>query len=187
MRLFIQVAFLVFMFSQKAASCDLEIEEGEGRKELQQKLNCLSLKIEANSSTPIATIIASHLTPTQMKEIYGNSWVLADGSNVSADSKYFEATKLDAVPDLRGVFLRGMNEGRSDGREDPESERQIGSFQDHMIASHNHPLPYQKHSLANGKGAGNLESGGSNTSTSNRGGPETRPRNVAVYFYIRVN
>ncbi|WP_299253699.1 tail fiber protein [uncultured Cytophaga sp.] len=41
------------------------------------------------------------------------------------------------VPDLRGVFLRGINDGRSDTYADP-STRAIGSMQDDAYATHNH-------------------------------------------------
>jgi len=41
------------------------------------------------------------------------------------------------VPDLRGVFLRGINDGRSDAYADP-STRAIGTMQDDAYQTHNH-------------------------------------------------
>jgi len=56
-----------------------------------------------------------------------------------------------------------------------------------MLGAHNHALPFKKHGLANGKGEGNLQTGEPHVSTLNAGGTETRPNNVAVYFYIKIN
>jgi hypothetical protein len=110
-------------------------------------------------------------------------WVLADGR--TSTTEYFQATGKANVPDLRGQFLRGMNEGRSDGRQDPEgSGREAGSYQADTLKSHSH-----LENLASGNGG--IHSGGSygvinQVQTGKTGGAETRPRNMTVYWYVKV-
>ena len=59
------------------------------------------------------------------------------------------ATQSFKLPDLRGVFLRGVNEERNDDYMDPEKDsrpsskgisNEVGSYQMDSIQSHNHSL-----------------------------------------------
>lgn len=59
----------------------------------------------------------------------------------------------------------------------------IGSFQDHMFASHTHT--YAIGITLNGGIALQAQNTATNTSTSAAGGSETRPRNVYVKFFIK--
>lgn len=132
---------------------------------------------------PIGTVLA---TMVQMDTLNG-IWVLADGE--SATMEYFEATGENKVPDLRGMFLRGLNEERNDGKEDPDPDfegniRVVGSYQADTLKSHSH-----LENLAAGNGG--IHSGGSfgvinQVQTGKTGGAETRPRNIAVYWYVKV-
>ena len=128
---------------------------------------------------PIGTVLA---TMVQMDTLNG-IWVLADGR--AATMEYFEATGENKVPDLRGMFLRGLNEGRVDGKEDPEGTgRTAGSFQADTLKSHSH-----LENLASGNGG--IHSGGSygvinQVQTGKTGGAETRPRNMAIFWYVKV-
>lgn len=145
------------------------------------KMDSLAKRIESleTMTLPIGAVIAS------MKEIdtSGGIWVLADGR--TATTAYFQATGKANVPDLRGMFLRGLNEGRDDGSQDPEgSTREAGDFQVDTLKSHSH-----LENLATGNGG--CYSGGSYGSpnsiqTGLTGGAETRPRNCAVYWYVKV-
>lgn len=89
------------------------------------------------------------------------------------------------VPDLRGEFVRSLDDGRG-----VDSGRGIGSFQSHQIQTHNHQLN------GNAYGSGAQENGAPsalddwNTRgmirwTHNAGGNETRPRNVAMLACIK--
>lgn len=185
MKTIIIIFFLIF--SLNSFACDVTIKEGMGRAELQKKLECLKKVAESGASIPIGTIISSYLTPAQIKANYGDSWLLADGRKVNVETAFFRVTGSEKLPDLRGVFLRGINEGRKDTNQDPDGERYVGSFQKQLVGTHNHSLPYKKHGLANGKGSSNLQLGAPSIYTDNSSGVETRPNNVAVYFYIKVN
>lgn len=85
-----------------------------------------------------------------------------------------------ALPDLRGEFVRGWDDGRG-----VDSARVFGSSQADEIKTHSHVLFGTNTSAG---GAGSREPGpvsGTNTSTQATGGTETRPRNIALLFCIK--
>lgn len=157
---------------------------------------------------PVGTVVASFLTPEQFAGAIGEqvgddatnrTWILADGRDVSG-TDYAKTAGSNAVPDLRGMFLRGLNAGRSDGKEDPGNlytdpkyERQPGNFQDEAVGIHDHEFAW----FPEEKGSSRLPAtwfGGATESQTDifnpirpTPGPETRPKNVAVYYYIRIN
>jgi len=165
------------------------------RSDLVTALLCIEQSRSGPSALPVGTIVASMLSPTEFAQEVGDPavfdarvsrWTLANGRDVSL-SKYKTAALSLTVPDLRGMFLRGMNHGRNDGLQDPESNRLAGSTQRDELKKHSHELAVGWHGLASGKGTGNLESGKPPASTQASGGDETRPRNVAVHYYVKIN
>lgn len=114
------------------------------------------------------------------------SWALLDGRSIS-NTKLSQLLNTDKLPDARGMFIRGMQAGRNDGLGDPESKRSVGSFQADELKSHSH-----EYQASNGGPEGTNPDGGHgvaayNKSTSINGGIETRPQNIAVYTYIKIN
>lgn len=101
-----------------------------------------SLLVSADKSkvddSPIGHIISAMLTESQFRAIHGSGWVLADGRS-AVGSKYASVTAASTIPDLRGMTLRGLNNGgsalgaRADGKQDPDS-RTLGSDQGHATA-----------------------------------------------------
>jgi phage-related tail fiber protein len=96
------------------------------------------------------------------------------------------------VPDLRGEFIRGWDNGRG-----VDSGRALGSGQGHAFASHNHIL-YTEYGTAPTNtssstyiapnGQYNQISPGSypnSVSIASTGGSETRPRNIALLACIK--
>jgi len=85
------------------------------------------------------------------------------------------------VPDLRGEFIRGWDNGRG-----VDTGRALGSTQADEFKSHNHEV---------GRGGTAQQGGGAATpqanvttndiSSSSTGGTETRPRNVALMYCIK--
>lgn len=90
------------------------------------------------------------------------------------------------VPDLRGEFLRGLDDGRS-----VDAGRTLGSGQADSFKSHSHELVLASSVGATYNGVGGSPSAGwSSTVTTNvpqgsAGGTETRPRNVAMLACIK--
>lgn len=82
------------------------------------------------------------------------------------------------LPDLRGEFIRGFDNGRG-----VDNGRAIGSYQADAFKSHSHGW-----SVSGGSVLGATSTGGAdlyNQSTSSVGGNETRPRNIAMMFCIK--
>lgn len=165
-------------------------------------------------NTPMGTIVTSYLDPSQFYDASGSNqnnpggqwlpntsiWSPADGRPVPG-SKFAAVTGQQDVPDLRGVFLRCLNVidpaqpiALNPSRSDPDGTgRTAGSFQVDGFASHVHPynVPNWTVSTGNGPYPDGLTYHGGEVNTQYQsaatGGSETRPRNVAVYYYIRIN
>jgi hypothetical protein len=139
-----------------------------------------------------------------------DGWLLCDGSsyNTIEYADLYDAIGANwgtvhpdsfRVPDLRSVFLRGVNHGSADGFTDPDAGtrisrhaggnigNQVGSYQDDQFESHNH---LNKTTFIV-DGVGGRYSGGSwgaysqNPAILNSGGNETRPQNAYVNYIIK--
>ncbi len=128
-----------------------------------------------------------------------DGWIKANGAAVSrsAYGQLFTAigTTYGAgdgsttfnVPDLRGEFVRGMDDGRG-----VDSGRSIGSSQGHAYQTHNHGIVvktgYYNDNAGTYAPTGTYPSRntmGTWTSDNAGGGNETRPRNVAMLACIK--
>jgi microcystin-dependent protein len=101
------------------------------------------------------------------------------------------------VPDLRGLFLRGVNDSKGGAFIDPEATQRVsqnggnvgnkvGSVQTDTIQKHAHTFT-AAHGVVAAKvfqGTGGTEFGESGRSTDLFGGAETRPKNAYVYYLI---
>ena len=158
---------------------------------------------------PIGTIVPSMLDPNEFAEAVGDpnrtTWVLADGNDIT-DSQYGKLSKKKNTPDLRGMFLRGVNEGRKDGKQDSKATRTAGDYQADALQQHGHATTaiwpvtgYLKKAYPrwdadkpgytahpDGKNAPQVRLSVT-TVTGPKAEAETRPKNVAVYFYIKIN
>ena len=159
-------------------------------------------KVVDNNLIPIGAVIGSMLPPAEFYRQAGldstyvpekYTWVLADGRDVTRSVYEKISSGKRTVPDLRGLFLRGINEG---AKNDPDGERLAGSVQPDSFAAHNHGAVLPRiaeriEAAAYGGIAATVVAGSENGSTAvsveNKGGLETRPRNAAVYWYIRIN
>jgi hypothetical protein len=72
-----------------------------------------------DNQNPVGMIVQSMLTEAQFQAINGTNWVLAAGQSVTG-SQYATITGNSSIPDLRGMFLRGKNNSRSDGNQAPD-------------------------------------------------------------------
>lgn len=121
------------------------------------------------------------------------SYVPCDGRSI-VGSKLHRITRMTNAPDLRGKFIRGLNQFFNDGeprfdptRGDTDAGRVVASYQADDFKSHNHSV-FNVIDVKDGneKSAIGLNPGNPRE-TGLTGGQETRPRNIAVYFYIKIN
>jgi hypothetical protein len=138
---------------------------------------------------PVGTVIASYLSPQQMKDNYGAEWVLANGDDVSTKTAFYTITGKTKLPDLRGMFIRGLNGNRNDEKQDPDgNNRVVGDYQADDFQKHNHTIATAGVWGRSFKG----EDGSTKTAykmdgyTGEKGGEETRSRNIALYYYIKI-
>lgn len=121
----------------------------------------------------------------ELYAVIGTTWGdLTDGLGGSGDTHF-------RVPDLRGEFLRGFDNGLGS---DPDAAGRtggdaVGSSQTDEIKSHSHTISPTAATAGNGSGGRNHGGDGSYhghiSATQTHGGNETRPRNKYVQFCIK--
>jgi len=148
-----------------------------------------------SNTMPVGSVIHSMLTEAQFQAQMGVGWVLMDGRSVSG-SRYHQITNNSTLPDARGQFLRGKNNGRADGKENPDGDSALGTQQQDAFQGHEHHIPvanvHDTASIPEGQSGYNT---GYNTdgivSDGINGTPrvssETRPKNITVNIFIRIN
>lgn len=88
------------------------------------------------------------------------------------------------VPDMRGYFARGWDDGRG-----IDGGRAIGTLQDDEIKAHHHNLKTQTQRISihdiSQELLGTSASASDKGLMSDAGGSETRPKNIALPYYIK--
>ena len=156
---------------------------------------------------PVASIIPSMLDEATFQLQTSANWILCDGRSV-AGSQYEALTGNSTVPDARGIFLRGKNNGRVDGKENPSGDVALGTYQadDNKPHSHGgvtnsntHAHTYEMYNnFGSGGGAkgsdgtgGSQGQGTTNDNTHSHGinsdGVEGRPKNITVNYFVRID
>lgn len=134
-----------------------------------------------NSFFAVGSVQQTFLSSTEFESIMGTDWVLADGRAVTG-SLYESITGNSNVPDCRGLFLRTVG-----GNADPT----IGGTQTDDVGGHTHSIQIRDTSNTGFNFAqGASTSGGSNTTglqTDSGVGTETRPVNITVNTFIKIN
>jgi hypothetical protein len=203
--------FTTLITCKRPLDKDLILTLQTDRGAISSKANALE-NISSNKELPIGTIVTSYLNFEQFNAATKNNekspggiwtsnkskWAPCDGRPIP-NSKFQVLTSQVQIPDLRGMFLRGLNTFDpyqpvppvSADKADPEN-RIVGSYQIDELKSHKHTFSYlkPKQNDSNG-GSANHEVSDSdvqNSGTTNAsGGVETRPKNIAVYYYIKIN
>lgn len=179
------------------------------------------------NSPPVGTVMAYAGEWDDTREKSTN-WMLCNGRTIKKTDfmELFEALKPDArkyelnesegtfrLPDLRGMFLRGLD---VEGKRDPEgAKRFVGSSQDPSLAKHRHHVKLEggshehivKFTAATQRNEGGddtdedgarnadfnfkVEGDGSHShdgfTDTDGGSDETRPLNIAVHYIIKVS
>ena len=194
----------------------------------------IALGAVGSNQLATGTINSSHLSPSfaldtvippgTIQAFAGSTipqgWLLCDGRSTNRTDlpRLFQAigtgwgnstggTNTFNLPDLRGVFLRGVNGSRSDQWSDPEpnppqrnnpyangnSGNQVGSFQLDALKNHNHTFARRNDVSGASAGAFYADNGGQgyvnpfNDGLINVAGDsiESRPRNAYVNYIIK--
>ncbi|MDD8621836.1 phage tail protein [Escherichia coli] len=112
-------------------------------------------------------------------------WLKCNGAAFSAE-EYPELAKVyptNKLPDLRGEFIRGWDDGRG-----IDSGRTLLSAQDGSIEAHGHDYNGVIYTSSGPSWANTTDAGHRAYSgfTSSYGGSETRPRNIAFNYIVRA-
>lgn len=159
------------------------------------------------------SVLPSKMTLAQFQAVMGVGWVLADGAVSPPSSKYFLITGFANIPDLRGLFARGYNNGKNTGYFDPDGRTLgpglTGSTQDDKLAFHGHIINWNntinsffaslRTSVGDGAYPHTIMDGGSEHPSSepteyphppvlgSSGGAETRPPYITLNWFVRIN
>lgn len=143
-------------------------------------------QLEAKGSQ-LGDIKHSLLDEVTFQSVHGTSWVLSDGRNI-AGSDLAALTGWTVAPDLRGTFLRGKDHGAG---LNPDGDTPEGTYQLDEFSSHTHSTNYQHSDNGDGEGYALINvasfAGSTSGSTMSVGGPETRPKNITVNYFIKIN
>ncbi len=121
--------------------------------------------VQANAfvgAVPTGAIMAFNLSSCP------SGWTLADGTA--------------NTPDLRGMFIRGLDDGLAGN--DPDAPRTLGSIQDDEFEEHTHGGRTMNPSQGWCPNGGCGDYGSVNTMAS-VGGTETRPKNIALIYCVK--
>ena len=163
-----------------------------------------------NSNIPVGTIIASVLEYPQFCSSIGEqapsnsdyknvSFAPCDGRGV-IDSELSKLGK-SYTPDLRGQFLRGLHQmyspsepsTYSNGSDPDYTDRTVVngySYQKDNLGSHSHEYSDRGVWRVSGSSIGYYDGGSTSEepkTSGTTGGNESRSKNMAVYYYIKIN
>jgi microcystin-dependent protein len=120
--------------------------EVEGTVIYDDKFNTVPYAKAAENGVPAGCIMpfAGSVTTGNSLQEPIPGWLVCNGAILTSDVK-FDKLKLilgnlwgtNLLPDLRGLFLRGVNNGRTGIYADPDT-RDVGSFQTDTLGSHLH-------------------------------------------------
>ncbi|EKN6261730.1 hypothetical protein DVP94_14365 [Yersinia enterocolitica] len=113
----------------------------------------------------------------------GIVWFKMNGGsfNTTTYPKLAAKYPTGVLPDLRGEFIRGFDDGRG-----VRADQNLLGWQGHGIQSHNHGITnFEVRGVTGGPTSAWFTSG-NGLATSNSGGDETRPRNIAFNYIVRA-
>lgn len=147
----------------------------------------------------VGDIVMSALDESTFQTQRDTTWVLCDGRSVIG-SQYQSLTGQTNIPDLRGRYPRGKDNGSGN---DTHGDLAVGTYEADQPGPHEHTVsfPALAQNITNGTGGafdavlqqhnvaitgqsgllGHVDSTGSGV------GAETNPRSVVVQIYVKIN
>lgn len=167
---------------------------------------------KAYDSMPVGTVISSMLPFDKFCEItetgdltnpknwneQKSKWAPCDGRPVP-NSKFQTLATNATAPDLRGLFVRGLNSFDRNYTVDPKDKSQLnplnpqtpGVYELDAFKEHDHGLNSSVLNVGVGGGLQIVNATPKRTYTPRTDFTgdkfETRPKNVSLYYYIRIN
>ncbi|PSR52645.1 hypothetical protein AHMF7605_03440 [Adhaeribacter arboris] len=151
--------------------------------------------LNVNAQFTVGSVQYSILNPESFTRL-NPGWVLMERRSIRG-SRLAAETGLDSLPDARGIFIRAMQAGRTDDngediRSDARVNRAVGSYQKDKVIAHVHGTYGTEDSKAF---EGTIHHNTTpkyitnviRNKTEPTGDYETRPRNIALYLYIKIN
>jgi phage-related tail fiber protein len=127
---------------------------------------------QANVSMPAGAIMAFYRSTAP------TGWLECNGQS-AASYPNLVALGITNVPDLRGQFVRGWDNGKG-----IDPGRTLASLQADEFKSHSHSTYSRASSYSGAVGVSDGILGSSNTGST--GGTETRPKNIALMYCIKT-
>jgi hypothetical protein len=127
---------------------------------------------QASVSTPAGAIMAFYRSTPPA------GWIECNGQS-AASYPNLVALGITNVPDLRGQFVRGWDNGKG-----IDPGRTLASLQADEFKSHSHSTYSRAGSFSGATGVSDGILGGG--STGSTGGTETRPKNIALMYCIKT-
>jgi hypothetical protein len=158
-----------------------------------------------SSLLPVGSVMHAMLTEAQFQAQASTKWVLADGRNITG-STYHQVSGFTNVPDLRGVFARGRNFNRDTDFGNSLGDLGVNTYRTDWLQLHTHQLDMpgpatptyirETSSVTEGTGTIQKDEGSeyklvpvtlTNAPLPVSADDETRPRNVTVNIFFKIN
>lgn len=154
------------------------------------------LQAAIDGKAPISAVASAGTVQSFASNSAPTGWLKANGATISrttyadlfaAIGTTFGAgdgSTTFAIPDLRGEFVRGWDDGRG-----VDSARALGSAQGHQFQTHTHFANQRSGTIGTQMGdgfqIGSVSATAGGAPASGTTGSETRPRNVALLYCIK--
>lgn len=160
---------------------------------------------EEKSIGAIGDVKYSVLPPQAFKVENGKGWVLMDDNIPLENSKLKIIHHIDSVPDARGMFIRGLDKNGKNGDvffKEEGRPRTIQDPQKDAIENHRHAIQAYETSKHAHKDGGSIfitlyadkkhsyrsvDRISYGVKEGEKKSTETRPKNIALYVYIKIN
>lgn len=188
----------------------IQVEETDERRPcsestIQKIAGSINYILDQIDSEAVGSIIASMMTEAQIQAARGVGWIQCDGRSI-VGSTLESINGFTTAPDLRGIFVRGKNNGKTGNLANKDGDLAIGTYQADKFGDHSHNADpdqngdYASTYIANGDGASphvQTDSGAAKFNVDGTivpsltvdpfGSIETRPDCVVVNLFVRID